>query len=519
MYFESSEAIEFQKAGPRSNNLGDDMSVVIQEVLDVKAKAPEYERIRTVIQYFFKVAGPKLIEVIYRHTGLSMSIVVPQRLICNFAVLMEFDPAWRDANIIIAQYSGLFDKPINSSVTTRTYRTLKELQDLSESLDTKTGHLDPKKIAAHGFKCKLYFDIFSAFLIQETGAKACEPMAPRELTAIILHEIGHVVTMIEHAAQTVYTRTVMETALKNFMKNGNKIDVLQYLSRCFTKKKDEVGVKAIDKLIQYAQRKNSVEGSVTLGFDILFSSLTALATVLMVGLGYLVMSPLAMLYRLTIGDTAKHFTELNKGKSSDFAQMPQNQQTCEILADQYVARWGYSDGLAGGLKKIISWCRISGLGVMSYQQSNSASWYGRMLPWLIITMAFGDECANYPTETDRYSYMMEETLKAFKEEGMDKEVLDAYMESYKQIKAILSKPTAEMKYTNLWNTLHKVFHYIVNIPESVLVTGRFDEEYSRLYKQIQHLSNNELYAQARQLQAMQEAFGIRLPEKKDNDKK
>ena len=501
MYEESSEAIEFQRLGPNSGNFGSDMEAVFQDVINVRDRTDEKVRVKTVVDYFLKVAGPKLIGVIKNHTGLSMTITISRRLMCNFAVLMEFDPHWRDTRIIINQYSGLMDRSVMSNVDTRTVRSLEQLKDLAASLNVKTGCLDPKKVAEHGFKCKLYFDVFSAFLIQETGATACEPLTAHEVSAIILHEVGHVMTLIEHAAQTTYNRTIMDTAVKNFLKNGSPLDVLLFLTDYFTKLKDDIGSSAAAKLFKIAEKQISVSGDITIGLKIVLGTIFGTIFVLGSGIGFLVLMPFVMGARV-IFQSVQKMVELGKGKSSDFYFMPQNAQTCEVLADQYVDRWGFGDGLANGLKKLIAWSRITGLGSFGYLQSNSASWYGRMLPWLIVTMVMGDTSWEYPTETERYALMMEETLKAFKNQGMDKEVLDGYMKSYQQIKMILEKPTPEMRYTNLWNTLHKFFNYILETPESLIITGRFEKEYELLYKEARQLTGNELYALSSKLKEL-----------------
>ena len=206
---------------------------------------------------------------------------------------------------------------------------------------------------------------------------------------------------------------------------------------------------------------------------------------------------------VALGGAIKSLGSVNQVKSSDFAKLAKDNQYCEILADQYVTRFGYGGHLATQLRKLYDWSRLTGLGDMKMKQLDSAAFYGRLLPWMIFTAFYGDQISTaYASESKRYEYLLQDTLKAFKDNNVSEDLLAEYYRSYTLIKRVIENPSWKRRYATLCGHLHSAIKYLVSTPAELIFTGRFDREYERLYNQVQSLANNELYAVAYQLKNM-----------------
>ena len=498
----SEEAIAFQPASA-PKGLANELTAIFQEVIDYRNKitSSDSDRVEAVKTYFIKTAAVKMIKTIHKYTGINIKIAIPSYLIANWAISMNFEDDKSDCvDVLIKRYSGL----LNSAQYT-TYvnymagkvKSQKDLEELSKSLEHYTGFIKTAMMEKHNFKCKLYFDVYASFLIKEAGAKACEPLTAHEITAVVLHEIGHALSFIEHAADMYFKKDVMAIATKNYLDNAKEDERLKYIANSLATIYPE-DVTAISKFTEYIETQAKSRGNMVYsGLKLLLKTAQAILITLGIGSINIVLSTIKNVWMATLGGDIKALKSINETKQSDFALTSTNNAYCEILADEYVTRFGYGGHFASQLKKIMSWARITGLGDMRMYQFSSASFFGRLLPWAIYTSLYGDRYSkDYPTEKRRYELLLLDTLKAFKDANLSEELLADYYSSYKAIKNILDNPSKEQRYTEFWNTLHDVIKYIVQTPESLLFTGRFDREYERLYNHVQSLANSELYAVA-----------------------
>ena len=499
----SKEAIAFQPASA-PKTLANELTAIFQDVIDYRNKitSSDSERVQAVKDYFMKKAAVEVLRTIGKYTGMKMKMVVPSSLIANWAIGMTFEDDKSDGGVelVIRRYSGLIGtKQYEAYVKylAGKVKTQADLEELSKSLNTETGFVHTAIMEKHNFRCKLYFDVYASFLIKEMGAKACEPLTAKEITAVVLHEIGHALSFIEHAADICFKKDVMALAIKNFEKNASDKEKAEYVSKMIGSMYPEMG-EAVKRLSDYVATQKQQKGNIVYsGIRILLN--TALAIIITLGLGAynLITNTVRNIWNATLGGDIKSIKELGNTKSSDFAMTSTNDAYCEILADEYVTRFGYGGHFASQLKKVMSWSRITGLGDMRMAQFSSVSFFGRLLPWAILTSLYGDRyCKDYPDEKRRYELLLIDTLKAFKDSNLDPNLLADYYAAYRNIKSILDNPSRELRYARFWNCLHEVVNYIVKTPESLLFTGRFDEEYERLYNRVQSLTNNELYALA-----------------------
>ena len=502
----SQEAISFQSASAPTA-MANELTAIFQDVIDYRNTQVDSgsERIANVMNYFIGTAAPKVLTTIEKGTGLKMNMSVPKTLVANFAILIDFDDDG-DADQIIRRYSGLLnDKSYRAYIKqqAKICKTQEELEQFSNSLNKETGFIEAAVMKKHKFKCKLFFDVYAAFLIKEVGGQACDPLTAPEITAVLLHEIGHAVSFIEHAADVVAKKEVIEATTREFFTNAPDEEKLNYISSVITPIVPEGGT-ALKGIYDYIETNKKRKGSlIWSGIRILMSSIGTLILCLGLGLCKFIANTVLLMSDTTIGGAVKSLRSISKVKSSDFYKLSKDNQYCEMLADQYVTRFGYGGHFATQLQKIYDWSRITGLGDMKMKQLNSAAFYGRLLPWVIYTAFYGDQISrDYMTESKRYEYLLQETLKVFKDNSVSEDLLSDYYKSYELIKRVLDNPSWKRRYAMLCGYLHSALKYIVSTPAELIFTGRFDREYERLYNQVQSLMNNELYAAAYKLKNM-----------------
>ena len=486
----SYEAINFQPLGGGHRTLATDMTAVFQKIIDYRDSIEDpADRVESVMDFFMKKAGLVLLDVIHYHTGLFMNMRVPRNLYLNFAVIMDLG---EDTGRVIDKYSGLPMYP--------TIHTKKELDEFSAGLDKKTGKMNPETLAKFKFKTTLIFDVYTAFLIQDVGAKACQPFTAEEVTAVILHEVGHCMSFIEHASDAYYIAKTKLGAIQSFFKNGDRAEVLKFLAEnC---RGDRFVREALQKVSKMCQLTTERKASGSLGttvanvvIDTLFMLLNGTISILGFVFSAVLINAISIAFI-----PIRHLLGTTENKSSDYAYTHDNPRACEVYADQYVSRFGYGNHFVTQMTKLMDYTRITGLGNMSMKQYGTASFYGRLLPWYIMTMFTGDDFSPfYPTERERYEIMMHETIAALKDSGLDAESIKVYTKVYQDIRQKLDNPSAAQKWVVFWNAYHRVLEYLVNTPDEILYGGRFDREYEILTTQVKRIINNEMYAMGRLL--------------------
>ena len=85
-------------------------------------------------------------------------------------------------------------------------------------------------------------------------------------------------------------------------------------------------------------------------------------------------------------------------------------------------------------------------------------------------------------------------IKAFKSNNVDPEQLNAYYEAFKIVKDLVENNEFERRWEKANKAIRNSFEYIITTPYAMLISGRFQEEYERLWKQVRQLMHNQLYA-------------------------
>lgn len=527
------EAIDFQP----TKGLGDGLTKTFKEIMDyrddlesrmddnqLKNVVRKYE---LVMDYFKNKTFSKIQKIVKDTTGVNLTdvyVLEPPMAQGMFAILVDSSNIskmveFREYMIGKASYSKAAQLP---NVDPRDY-IAKTLQ-----LNIEKGKLEFGKIPVQT-NSTLFFDFLYAFFMDEIGPNIPKDrrLTPEELSAIIMHEVGHVITHIEYLmfgcyagiAGTMDYKSIRERMLTEPKKVFNdKLleDNLKKSKQYLEDKEDKTSLdkfllKGVDfclNFLEYMKQNinkyvdNDGKIKVSKWMIILFSLFSLMVILTINYVQYAAFITSTLMYTLMHLD----FKYAAKPGGSKTTMTISNTQLLERLADEFVSRQGYGAYLASGLNKMIL--------TLGSRLGNS---YSMVVPkmrkfFLVKLFAIFSDLASYQVflqfSKDKYTNpiyemdvyrinrILENTYAAFKDqEGLPKDFLE---DQYKQIQMI--KKTK--KDTSFLFKVSKVFYYINEIlslrlfmPAVIqnVIDGRLTEEYKRLFDRLDALMNNELF--------------------------
>lgn len=481
---------------------------IFQDVINLRKQLKEKqlsmrEGVTAITKHFLQVSAPQLTKCIQKHTGIPVSkLYLSKAFSMMFACTVDFGGD-KGINMYttIQQYSGLelseMEKEYFQSLKIKQF-TNEELAKLTEAFDVRTGKMNITKLAGANISFILYFDYNSAFLAKETGHMNCEYMTAEEIAAITLHEVGHMLTMFEHAADTYFKAVFYNNNIMNFLNTSkSKYDIimfgLSYLEKQFPSQKN-----AIDALrTKTDEYKELAKGSTNAAMPVFVSMLYVAIVTLLTLMLCSIMLPLRL-----FGSILKPITfniEDNK-KLSDYAALKKQCKYCEQLADEFVSRHGLSGPLGSGLQKIFTWCSITGIGTIN--KNSSLAWNAAKIPFIICTMFYGDLTdggGSYDREYDRTHRAMVNLIGAFKDSDLPLEAIKFYTDDYERCKEVLQSYKKSRKLTEVMQAINNFVRYLLETPLDSIFTGRFLREYDKLHDKAEYLTTNSMFYHASKL--------------------
>ena len=375
----------------------------------------------------------------------------------------------------------------------------KDLIALAKSFNAAEGNIFPnasEKVKPM-IRVGLYFDFNIAFFAGELTDIAELEITAREITAIILHEIGHIMRQIEHAADAYARLNAMKVACANFEANAStdeKIKLLKQVTEMA--KKGELTLTpeqsiAIEKVVKDASEIPADEaGSILL--PIIRTVFAPLSWIGIIGVLFV--------------DT-NSFHSRGKGNSQyyKYSDLPTNLtdfNRSEVQADQYANRHGYGAELVTALDKLDRWSLYCGYGasaIIATKHATLLDKIGRMFACFseIISAPIVALYENnvYPVGQLRYMEVQKDCIEAMKRGGADPATVAYYLREYESINRIILERSVVNKWGEYGRKLGQFLSYLASIPSiyHLLTDARIDKELNTLIVQLKELSNNNLY--------------------------
>lgn len=455
----------------------------------------------------------------------------------QFAIGASFD------DIVLAQrYTGhlnAIEFQSNNSKKTEDLMSVSKLADLSTGKFTGF-----KTDGGRTVSCKMLFDVNTAFLANDFVAmNKRDLLTAEEITAIMLHEIGHAHSIAEHLSRAYYYRERLESYRAN-LGGLSKAELAERILKdgeVFLKKsKDIMNEPEIKNLDPEKQKMvhgwlDSVRGIVVSTSEYIkeheeVSEEEAGSSIIATGAGLMVL--LFNMVQMLIGCVSCLITlfltvftlmqtistlfqdmsaavgrgvNLDNGKNNDTGTSFLQETYVERWADEYVARCGYGAQMASGLNKvvrIIDSATGSGGIVLSkvLRESTLVMYVARGIGQLMSVVSPLQYLflGQYENQWNRIKRIRQDAYAFFKNmdipgdimmdwvasiEAMDKEVDDA--------KSI--GDTAPIKFlSNLSRLLTGGF-------VTALINVNITKDYTKLQNDLDDMYNNPLYYQAARL--------------------
>jgi hypothetical protein len=512
-HWASMEAIKFQKDSVFAKELEDHIDQIVDyaDSIPVTENAEEalakHSRIR---EYMLKNVVPGIIKTVQSHTGILVKqflVPLPKSLDSVFSVYVYMVDKQKTMHQILPVIENIISDDLKEG------DAINRILDMSYSLDRHKG-----KILA-GIKdisVKICLPI-GIFTVQDFSNSSIK-FSAKEITAMLLHEIGHVFAWIEYSADLSYSgyygNNILRAINAEFKRDphGTVRGVIDITDKAIKRTDDTKSKENLNKLNnalkaieQQAKDISIIERS---GYNA-NKTLLLLRIVFYPCLFVLLASNMAFIIAGIIAHIAMIDTMegdlLHDNKRSRELSENRSRTMFERLADEYVSRYGMSKYLNTGLIKIhdvidtISLWRGGVVYSSVLRDSAIVSfvyfWSGMPLLflWSSVVMAFSGR-SSYEDLQKRLNRNVMNTIDLLKSSDIDKDTRLELISEIEEMKRVNNKP---MGWAN--RAIIRLVVDIVRLPnvtlESIasiaLGNANLVKEYDAMYDKIDNILSGD----------------------------
>lgn len=510
------EAINFLNG----STLAKELTRVFQDVMDYRdgldfskldGKKIREARIKKVYDYVSETMGPEFIKVVAKETNLDITKITytgTMMLTGFFAVSLEFDNL-ESSQVILQRQTGNWS--ILSYPEKQIDQSIQEMTEMTKNFDITTGKLSSSLYGPGGkrrIKCELYMDAMMAFLLHDfMPVHFADPLTAQELAAIYLHEIGHVLTVVERSDHAYYTVLKETEHLKQIMKADNKKELflqfaktgVPYITEMVKNKEidpkvGEVYLKAVKAGTYILEQE---EGSVPIA--ILELLLNFYIHLVVVGINFFTTLTVKIPQMSIIMGLVNEFTYLKSGvKVSDLHQTHHNKYSLEQKADEFVSRHGMGSHIASGLGKIYTIFSAMSISISNSVALRKSTLFSAYLKGVVFMLKLSGAQMQfdhtYEHQIERTMRLVQNAHAVFKND-LPPHMLDAYLADYDMLTYELKKLKSSIP-NKIIDGMYKYIIEYVNPATflSMTLTGRALNDYEKHQNQIEDMINNSLYA-------------------------
>lgn len=510
----SEEVISFQ----HKSQLFSDLTKLFQTVIDYREELHKKGKVTIVpvVKFFVSAIEKEMTASIHKHTGLDVAKVTYFKYpVANFGCELDLINM-RTTIETLVRYTGQEGYPsyvlkmLNGKPA-----SYEDMIKISEAIDKDTGkfYLPPNILGKKdSIKLKLFIDLYTMFLAPETLHASLEHLTAEECSAVILHEIGHEMTLLEHAADCYYIfQTWKETETK-FMKSASLKDKVAYLKYKAKKVLDDPSNEDVQnnkllikvlKGIQKLPDDNAAISKVKSELIVLSLTIGIIAIIMIQALAELYTMPIIMIFQL--------FDIRNLGwnvKYSDLATNAKMFSTMERYADEYVSRHGGGSHIASALTKLEAASRhlpMTG-GVKSTEAFRNSYTYAKLMKFVskmhLMTHPENEYHSIRETRLNRVIRLRQNTVHALKDANLPDEIVEHYVKEFDDLTEEIKKSKNELGLAG--KAVRSVFEILSALTDGatiidILFDGGFRKKYAHLVEVVEELQSSTLYIQAAKL--------------------
>ena len=417
---------------------------------------------------------------------------------------IQFDASYANAAIWvhfrnISQYSShdVHDTYSGLQIATDTEFFRKHIAEkFIGAVDLKTGRVNDAVKDQVQFGLVLSPSLFlGKYIFKDT-----EPLTADEMASILIHEFGHALGVVEHAAENYYRADIFKDCIgklgsEKTCPESIKTDVEDFLKTAPAGICGDVSPQELAPMIKGV-----------LGPGVVIS--VAIAAFYLVIFLYEVYKQLQI-----ICEGFSNYKDANtayKGseKTSDVINTTQNAAYAERIADELVSRHGMARAYISGSVKYDQYLdhgRVEfahradtfKLGQMIIAAWRPFSNIFNLGPCYVLNIAYGGPRIN------RLQAILQDTLSVFKDINLPKEIRDSYIADIEDIKHKIDtyqSTIAKTLYHRFWLAVYRIVAF--KNPITAITTGNLSADYSTLQKLTGGLIRNPLFYQAARIQQL-----------------
>ncbi len=518
-YFKGTEAIDFQLQSPLARSLTEIYQEVItyRDNLDysnMKESDRRAFRTDTVTDYVKKTTNKKVIAAIKKETGVELKDIVGEGGV-NFGISLAFAIDLSMDNLGAACETLERQSATGNTKYVPTRKIVDEMREMSDLLDLKTGRLSSDKYGKkRTISATMYFDINSAFLVQDfLPSQKCEPLTAAEIAAIVTHEVGHLISMVEHATDMYAAHRRITDHIRSLKTHEDPSEIIDVLNDhvrpllVSLKKKgtgDNIAIDTVITIIDkiYNIRTEADDSGWLVAGGIVWH---ALVTVSVLALNIIFLMYYGWLSASAL-EIVKEVMFVNKnssgGKASDTKTTYRNSYLIERRADAFVARHGLSVNLVGALSKIHTYAEYASFGTVfsnTLRHNTLFNMYMTLCVFILRNTSIGFilDPIGYENQYQRAFRALQEHRAVFKDGNIPPSVLRVWLSNAVQLETEL-KEIKGMRDTKLGKSIQLILKSLVSpiMWYKLIKDGNLTGDYERLHDSLDELDKNSLYQHA-----------------------
>lgn len=523
------EAIEFQV----DTKFADSIRDVYQDIINYRESQRGNKHIvRDVIEYAETKMTSQFSKLWKQHLGFKLGHVS----LCNSPTFMfAMQPIMGSDKELAKVIDAMTGNALYASNLDFSKKTYEEVKKVAASFDRKKGRVGVSTYLKKDLTMNFFFDPYVAFLTKDTLNVNLDYFTAEELTAITLHEVGHMMSLLEHCADMFYnvslniaiaksfakTAPISEKvkAVKEYLKDKNAAKTLAENSKLKPQQADAAN-KTAENMDNFRKEDNYNDSSWSFWTTILNFFLSALYFAYTV-IGW-IYSPVSSFILQLIQDIgiawSRDYTQkggYNVPKYSDYLANKTTAFNWERWADEYVTRYGYGSHLNTGLNKLFDTMSkvqlFSGMnekGVDTWIRNSSIpmalSYVMHYTYSFILGGNLDDGFGIYESQIDRMKRVIQDTANVFKRMDLPQEVMDLYIEEFEKCQKSMDNVGVMRRCEHLWALVQRCIMSFVDPIQlgNRLLRGNIKAEYAQLANDIDELKSNQLYYNAAKLNSI-----------------
>jgi hypothetical protein len=520
-YIDGLEAIKFQ----RSSNLGAGLTAIFNEVFtfikkydsnnEMDSRTKVFNKYIDVENFFVNNCISKFKDLVKKETNIivnKFTTIPVKETSCMFAIDLSLDNP-KDVNELIMKLSGQ-----ESYKDMKKTMSMEELLNIHNLIDKETGKFKSSEFGKNRkIIADIYFDIGSAFFSNDLLPNV-ENLIAEEITAIMLHEIGHMITLAERSGDMFYLGQYVTHSIYQLSKTTDPIELLTkhkdkiknlinkaYETKQLNEFKYTTMMTTVDKLSDFVKSEN-VSLPMRLVLTIINTALwliLSLCTLLLIELFFVDIFIISYIshFLLQMMKADNKSAKLNlKQKSSDDTYTIRSVYHPERLADEFVSRHGYGSYLGSALQKLSYFADTYGsvniVRNSPYVSKTVTKYYLAYRAFFGKIASFDRESIlpTYEKDLDRLERLLQNNMSVFKNRNIPKTMLSAYLkdtESLMKIVASEKKNYARKIEVVLWDYLLLIRGG--EILYETIRNGRLSTDMEKMLNKLDNLVNNRLY--------------------------